>query len=531
MWSVNVMYLLLLCYACLSVGNGEVYFVSKNFHNVLIWDPVNSDQDEVYSVQYLHYNDEGQFRIKEDCQNIRTLSCDLTAETPSVDQEYYFARVMSKGRSIGITTKFHPFRDTILGPATLSTHITASVLHINVTLPLGPKGVSLQDIINSSKSRGSKMEYILNITQPTLHAQELKNKTGQFNIEMMPNLGSYCGHVVYKPIPGWGREPSEKAFFCVKLQDNPVTHSSQLLVSVAVVAGIVIVSVVCVCTYLKGGKSKTLPQALKIPSEAHEVLLQVPDKNLIISEILVGTKSDQTVGAPIQVKPESCPGLFETYSPQDIPWHIFRGDSSLSRGRGTSNLEGASVHSSETYSAIATHLQVEDNEEPQAVTKCRRTSRSPLSSIEDENWNKENSSGDSVFQMHHERKPFLMDATEGLDVSLLMSLQRSCSTDSGCDDCTVNTPTSSYYNTSFSPPQTVVPYLHEGCHTIPSAETGSGYKQNWMPGISRKPALVDAWICSEMIKEVEDNEVNEDREYVANMGQIILGNWEIQTQK
>lgn len=56
----------------------------------------------------------------------------------------------------------------ILGPPVLSIHTTVSSLHVNVTLPLRPDGVSIRDIINRSKEGLNKdiIHYLFEITHP-----------------------------------------------------------------------------------------------------------------------------------------------------------------------------------------------------------------------------------------------------------------------------------------------------------------------------------------------------------------------------
>lgn len=61
----------------------------------------------------------------------------------------------------------------VLGPPHLSTRTTASALFVHVTLQEGPNGVSIADIINSSKEGFTKTipEYILRIIKPEWAAQ------------------------------------------------------------------------------------------------------------------------------------------------------------------------------------------------------------------------------------------------------------------------------------------------------------------------------------------------------------------------
>lgn len=154
------------------------------------------------------------YRRKAECQNITALSCDLTAETPSLHDVHYWARVLVNGRLHGnTTTRFKPIAESknvwahfftsffyfiaiahlvmhvsclfcvsvaVLGPPILSMDTTVSSLHVNVTLPLGPNGVSIRDIITRSNDGPNKhmICYILKITHPewavqvSLHSAE-----------------------------------------------------------------------------------------------------------------------------------------------------------------------------------------------------------------------------------------------------------------------------------------------------------------------------------------------------------------------
>uniref|UniRef100_A0A087XL16 Interleukin-22 receptor subunit alpha-1-like n=1 Tax=Poecilia formosa TaxID=48698 RepID=A0A087XL16_POEFO len=118
---------------------------------------------------------------KMECQNITSLSCDLTAETPSVYDVYYKAKVMVNGSCHGITTSFNPLRNTVFGPPVLSIRTTASSLHVNITVPKGPNGKSIPNIINSTKN--AVLEYTLKITRPQWAAQVSKMIITNFMLE------------------------------------------------------------------------------------------------------------------------------------------------------------------------------------------------------------------------------------------------------------------------------------------------------------------------------------------------------------
>lgn len=522
MWSMNVMILFLFCYACLSTGNCRVYFVSKNFYNVLHWDPVEPafpGQNVFYSVQYWR-DDEQQYSIKQECQNITQLSCDLTAETPSVHDVYYRAKVMVNGSCLDFTTKFKPLRDTVLGPPLLSTHTTVSTLHVNITLPKGPNGVSIIDIITSSKKDLLKAvpEYTLKITHPQWAAQVFTHTKDNFDINLTYSHSVYCGHVVYIPTPEMGRSVSENASFCVTLPDDPQISSLWPLLGVAVLVGIVIISAVCMCNYVKGGKLKRMPDALVIPSQDCKVM-QHQDKNLRLSQVSIGIY--QMVQTPMPTKPKEDSNVSQGYFPQaqDTPYNC-------------QHNPDTSTHSSEIYGAVAVHTQVEQNERyfHQLVPVNGQTTQATLTCSEAEDQDKagivpqlysygalqlptlnarENFTENQplVLQTVHingqlvlppftfqqqsnpdakntEQEPLLLDSLIICqDGPFLERLDSTDDRDSGCYDSTVNTPTSSYCHSSYSPCETGVPGLQQECQTRLPGETvfQSGYKKNWMP--------------------------------------------------
>ncbi|XP_070691308.1 interferon lambda receptor 1 [Pempheris klunzingeri] len=537
MWSTKVIILLLFCYACLSTGNGKVFFVSRNFYNILHWDPGKPafpEEKVLYSVQYRSDAVDEPYQIKEECQNITALSCNLTAETPSVHDVHYQARVLVNGSLHGRTTTFKPLAQTVLGPPVLSTYTTVSSLHVDVTLPLGPNGVSVADIITSSKNGPSKIGtiYTLKITHPKWAAQANETTTGRFVLNLKNNRTEYCGYVVYKPFSEWGRSESENASFCVTLPGDPLMLLPWFLVIAALLTAIVITSVVCMCNYVKGGKEHSMPQHLQPRSSSLPRLLQSPDETLIFSKLEVGVENAPTAYATIRVKPKVPSAEVGGYSPQDTPCQPWQGSigSSVGPPSPTSNPEDTSAQSSEIYSVVAVHVPAEeDKDDQQAAITYRETSSLPSSSRA-ESWNKggtspkltshgvppplnldacesdldrqlllhtvrdpngqlllpslhmlpsltfqlQSSTGDTASPLNSERKPLLSDVIEskgeGPSLASLQSFDCSEWSDSGCDESSVNTPTQPYCNTHYFPSQPVVPDFHERCQDTPSSD-------------------------------------------------------------
>ncbi|XP_075962755.1 interferon lambda receptor 1 [Anarhichas minor] len=538
MWSMKVITLLLFCYACLSTGDDKVHFESRNFFNVLHWhlvEPTVPGEKVLYSVQYWSDATE-QYQIKEECQNITALSCDLTAETPSIHDIHYRAQVYCNGHLYGSTNRLTPIAETILGPPILSTHPTVSSLHVNVTLPLGPNGVSVADIITRSKNGPHKtvtIKYTLEITDPTWAAQINEATTGRFIISVTNNQTEYCGYVSYKPAAEWGRSESERASFCVTLPGDPLRLLPWLLVSAALLTAIITTLVVWMCNYVKGGKEKSIPQPLVrlfflcTPTR----VLQYLDRNLIISKVEVCIKCDQTVYATIRTKPNMPSVRPGGYSPQDILCQSCQDGTGSSVGTGenslTPNPEDTSAQSSEIYSVVAVHPHLDP-----CVSDPGRSL--VLQTVLDANgqlvlpsliFQLQNSTDDTVPPFNPGRKLLLSDLidskTEGPSLASLKSFDGSELSDSGCDDSSATTPTQTYCNTHYFPSQPVAPYFHQGWKNTPSSDATleSGYKENWLPAILLETASKDSceyrktdypriWMGP---KEEEEGEEDEDR--------------------
>ncbi|TNN02183.1 hypothetical protein fugu_009670 [Takifugu bimaculatus] len=261
MWILNAVILSLFCSVCLSTENESVYFISKNFNNILHWiavDPARPGENITYkySVEYKKHADGEKYRKKAGCQNITTLLCDLTEETPAIRDGHYWARVFVNGELHGCTkTRFTPLAHTTFGPPTLSINSTVSALHVHAIPPLGPNGESIRDIVARSTEGPveTQLLYTLEITDPQSALQVKTNTTGQFILNLTNN-NKYCGHVFYRPTAKWGRSTSEKTPFCIKLPANPPDFLPWLLFTAVFLLALLLMSFVCVCKYVKGVK-------------------------------------------------------------------------------------------------------------------------------------------------------------------------------------------------------------------------------------------------------------------------------------
>ncbi|XP_068613746.1 interferon lambda receptor 1 [Brachionichthys hirsutus] len=580
-WSIKV--LVLFCYACLSTGSGKVHFVSRNFNNTLHWDaaqPAFPEEDITYSVEYRSDADNQTFVRKEGCQNIAALSCDLTAETPSLHDVHYRAKVLVNGRLHGKTdTRLSPIKHTVLGPPILSTRTTVSSLHVNVTLPLGPNGVSVADIIAKSKNGPfvSGIVYVLRITHPEWAAQVDDSTTGRFIIGLKNNRTEYRGYVVYKPSVEWGRSESEKTAFTVTLPGDPLMFLPWILITAGLLAAVAIASAVCVCNYAKGGKPNGMPQHLALTSVTQPRILQSLDKNLILSKPEFCTRSDQTVYATILVRPNVSSVGVGGYSPQDIPCRVWQGSdgsSVVTGAHGSSpNPEDVSAQSSDIYSVVA--VPPEDGDIQQATIAGREATNQPLlCSYPDKAGLSAKLSSHGVAQLpaphrfdSDPARTLLLDAVRDDNGQLVLhslafqlqscpedtgrklllsdlieskkegtSLHSSDSSewsDSGCDDGALNSPVESYCSTRRRASQLAVSYLRQERRSAPSGDAcETGYKQNWMPAVVPGPASRDgseyertncSWAWSSL-RNKDEGEEEEDRGEERSM-ETLLGGW------
>ncbi|KAK2499475.1 hypothetical protein MC885_018149 [Smutsia gigantea] len=98
----------------------RVYFQSRNFHNILHWQPGKAcaSNGSIYFVQYKMYG-QRQWKNKEDCWGIQEFFCDLTNETSDIWEPYYGrVRTTSAGIHSGwtMTQRFTPWWETKIDP-------------------------------------------------------------------------------------------------------------------------------------------------------------------------------------------------------------------------------------------------------------------------------------------------------------------------------------------------------------------------------------------------------------------------------
>lgn len=542
MWSLRVIILLLFCYACLSSCNGRVRFVSTNFYSTLQWDaaePATAGRPPLYTVKYKTYEDNSTFQTKAECQNILTLTCDLTAQTPSKYSVHYLALVLVDGVHYGYAMRFNPIADTHLGPPVLAAYATASSLHVNVTLPLGPNNISVGDIIRGTRNPHFKTEiiYTLRITEPAWAEHSFVNTNGSFAIHFGKKAAKFCGFVVYSPSSGMGRHQSDNASFCVPVQHeegNPLRLLPWLLVPAALLAVLLILAVLYAWHYVKGGKGVKTPETLKITFGAES--MQPPDRNLTICKVDVRPPDEERPYRKIEKARNPPPS--DGYCPQDVPSHQ----------PGTSN-SGSGSSSSRQSSVIYSTVDVQKQE---AFQQTDGSNLPLLPSVTDGAGPK--SPCPNTFDSSPDTHPWtlLVDATrDGNGKLILMEFgsegeaQRRpllrdlecCGTDwtrvpssddSDCDDSAVNTPTQPYCNNHYRPPGP------QGDGDVLT----SGYRPNCIPAnfIQPKCGFKDTGMPYSQtwsgLKQAGDDEEDEAQagEEVCSPSEIPLSLWMVQVQ-
>ncbi|XP_040305003.1 interleukin-22 receptor subunit alpha-2 [Herpailurus yagouaroundi] len=113
----------------------RVHFQSRNFHNILHWQPGRActSNSSIYFVQYKMYG-QRQWKNKEDCWGILESFCDLTNETSDIQEPYYGrVRTISAGIRSGwtMTQRFIPWWETKIDPPVMNiTQVNGSLLVI-----------------------------------------------------------------------------------------------------------------------------------------------------------------------------------------------------------------------------------------------------------------------------------------------------------------------------------------------------------------------------------------------------------------
>uniref|UniRef100_F7FMY1 Interleukin-22 receptor subunit alpha-2 n=1 Tax=Macaca mulatta TaxID=9544 RepID=F7FMY1_MACMU len=218
----------------------RVQFQSRNFHNILQWQPGRAltGNSSVYFVQYkilqfllcsppslccigLIYGRYGQrqWKNKEDCWGTQELFCDLTSETSDIQEPYYGrVRAASAGSysDWSMTPRFTPWWETKIDPPVMNiTQVNGSLLVI-LHAPNLPqryqkeKNISIEDYY--------ELVYRVFIINNSLEKEQKVYEGAHrvVEIEALPPHSSYCVVAeIYQPMLDRRSQRSEER--CVEM--------------------------------------------------------------------------------------------------------------------------------------------------------------------------------------------------------------------------------------------------------------------------------------------------------------------------
>ncbi|KAG7469063.1 hypothetical protein MATL_G00124830 [Megalops atlanticus] len=359
MWLSVAVFLALFYTGHASENHPLVYFKSRNFQHVLHWERQNSSTGKpvLYSVQYVIYGHPWQ--EKAECQNITVLSCDLSAEMRN-PHEYYYSRVTVNGTELGVTPRFRPMDDTVLGPPIVSVVAGLESLDLKVKLPTGPDNrTSLEDLITAGL-QGRFIQYMARINSSDGAARENKTSSAIITFNHLKNNRKHCGTVSYTYAV---RSQSEAFEFCVKTLE--VSDPSVIIAGCLLGGGVLVVFLTASCFLYVKQKSR-MPYSLNVPGSSITPpgMLSPRESISIIREVnplpfLSPDKPAPTVRQAVRVPSDS------PYAPQDCEsWHC---NSYLSQqgevNEGSNSARSNSIQSSTNYSLVVTVQPIRDNVE------------------------------------------------------------------------------------------------------------------------------------------------------------------------
>ncbi|XP_011712567.1 interleukin-22 receptor subunit alpha-2 isoform X1 [Macaca nemestrina] len=198
----------------------RVQFQSRNFHNILQWQPGRAltGNSSVYFVQYKIYG-QRQWKNKEDCWGTQELFCDLTSETSDIQEPYYGrVRAASAGSysDWSMTPRFTPWWETKIDPPVMNiTQVNGSLLVI-LHAPNLPqryqkeKNISIEDYY--------ELVYRVFIINNSLEKEQKVYEGAHrvVEIEALPPHSSYCVVAeIYQPMLDRRSQRSEER--CVEM--------------------------------------------------------------------------------------------------------------------------------------------------------------------------------------------------------------------------------------------------------------------------------------------------------------------------
>ncbi|XP_005065786.2 interleukin-22 receptor subunit alpha-2 [Mesocricetus auratus] len=198
----------------------KVQFQSRNFHNILRWQPGSAltGNGSVYFVQYKMYG-QREWKNKTDCWGTTELFCDLTNETLDLYEPYY-GRVMTAWAGSysawSRTPRFTPWWETKLDPPFVTTIQVNTSLLVLLRAPELP--YRNQTGKNTSMENYYDLVYRVFITDNSLGKEQTAYEGTQrtVQIEGLTARSGYCVVAeIYQPMLGRKSPRSEQR--CVQI--------------------------------------------------------------------------------------------------------------------------------------------------------------------------------------------------------------------------------------------------------------------------------------------------------------------------
>ncbi|XP_037374680.1 interleukin-22 receptor subunit alpha-2 [Talpa occidentalis] len=198
----------------------RVHFQSRNFYNILHWQPGQacSSNGSLYFVQYKTYG-EAKWKNKENCWATQDLFCDFTNEMSNI-QDAYYARVMTNSTGINsswaMTKRFIPWWETKIDPPVINiTQVNRSLLVI-LRAPNSPYRDPKGETV--SMENYYELVYRIFIMKNSLQKEQKVYEGAHrvVKIEALTPGAGYCVRAeIYQPLFDRGSQRSEER--CVQI--------------------------------------------------------------------------------------------------------------------------------------------------------------------------------------------------------------------------------------------------------------------------------------------------------------------------
>ncbi|XP_064209626.1 interferon lambda receptor 1 [Anguilla rostrata] len=330
----------------LSVNN-TVYLESRDFRHRLRW-PGEQDPTVRYSVQYKIYGEE--WKDKKECQNITSLSCDLTNELCDI-RNYYYGKVTANGVKLGQSARFHPLRSTVLSPPVVTITPSVRSLSLSVTVPSGPDpSQSMVDFILPDP-----ISYKANLTYHNKTHKiviiEMTTNSSEIQFNRLQNNTEYHVSVRYVLPVNKQSEAFQRTVKTLAIPDRTELLAIPALLAVCVL----LTSSLAFCQMFVRRKS-LMPDVLKnLASSGSLPVIRFPAERITTPEVYA-----RVTDVCVDKKPPSAPPRpgGDSYTPQvcdpdEQPWHC----KSYSSQQREPDVQSNSRGSSTNYSLVFVQRQ------------------------------------------------------------------------------------------------------------------------------------------------------------------------------